>query len=202
MNYAVVLVSVAAYFSISWLVPWIEIGRGVSASYLFDFVIVLLGVGILRKLPILKVQNIKLELLRWVIAVFFAAACILIINQTKLHTPFKYVEFLLVQMIILAPIVEELVFRFSLFELAQRLKTNIAFNYLLNSVAFSVSHLPALWVLPETFHKFIYFQLGYTFVLGTVCTHIKYRKKSDLSSISFHFFFNLAFYAAVKLAFI
>ena len=53
-------------------------------------------------------------------------------------------------------------------------------NYLLlcNAIMFSISHVPALFVLPKEFYGFIYLQLLYTFLLGWICAKARIRTGS------------------------
>ena len=61
-----------------------------------------------------------------------------------------------------------------------------------------MSHLPALWFLPEEFHGFIGFQLFYTLLLGWICAKSRVKTNGMLEPVVLHFAFNLIFYIAVK----
>jgi len=102
-------------------------------------------------------------------------------------------------MIILAPIIEELVFRGSIYELFKKAKVKIWVNNLINSVLFALSHGSALFVLPAEFHPFIYFQMKYTFVLGHLCAKSRERTHGIIEPMFLHLIFNIVFYASIKL---
>jgi membrane protease YdiL (CAAX protease family) len=63
---------------------------------------------------------------------------------------------------------------------------------------FAFSHLLGLKVLPVEYVPFIGFQVFYTFVLGVICGQALLRFHSILAPITFHFIFNLIFYAALR----
>lgn len=197
----ILALSLIGYFSISWFVPWEELTTNstISISYLFDIFIVLLAAFSFRKIPNLKL-NLLRHLAQFIFAIFLAGIFAYLPVHLQWQTPFKYLDKLFIQLIILAPLIEEFVFRFSLYELQEKSKLPTVIKYLINAIAFSISHAPALWILPEVFHQFIIYQLGYTFVLGLYCYHIKFRYKSDSAVIVIHLLFNLVFYGFVKLS--
>ena len=103
------------------------------------------------------------------------------------------------QMLILAPIVEELVFRGAIYEVFKLAEVKIWVNNLINSLIFATSHAAGFFVLPEEFHSFVHFQIQYTFVLGHLCAKSRERTHGVLEPILLHFAFNLIFYVCVKM---
>jgi membrane protease YdiL (CAAX protease family) len=97
----------------------------------------------------------------------------------------------------LAPIIEEFVFRFAFYEILKKKVANRKTLYFLNALLFSISHAGALSVLPKEFFPFIFFQIGYTFILGWICTKAKDDSNSIVEPIILHFVFNFLFYLAV-----
>ena len=133
-----------------------------------------------------------------ILAVFILAALsVSVCLVGGLTTPFRFVEELPLQVLVLAPILEECVFRFALFEPLRRVIRKKIIMFCTNAALFSLSHAYALRVLPDSFHPFIYFQLSYTFLLGWVCAKAKDISGSLVEPILLHFIFNLMFYLAV-----
>ncbi len=187
------------YFSISWFFPWdsLQSEGTVSISYVFDVIFCLaIFLGFKRKDYIGKINILGL-LLQLLVVVLLACLFVYISFEMKLNAPFKYVDHLLLQILILAPIIEEAVFRGAFIEFAEKLKLNFIVSISINSVLFSLSHLPAIWNLPNEFHSFIGFQLFYTVILGGICTYSRLKTKGLISPILLHFCFNLVFYIAV-----
>ncbi|MBT4792381.1 MAG: CPBP family intramembrane metalloprotease, partial [Halobacteriovoraceae bacterium] len=106
------------------------------------------------------------------------------------------------QLLLLAPLIEELVFREGFVALFEKFKLNKILILSLNSILFSLSHLPALWHLPVEFHSFIAFQVFYTLILGWICTKVRIETKGLALPIIHHFLFNLIFYVALKMSYI
>lgn len=100
-------------------------------------------------------------------------------------------------LLIVAPILEEMIFRFLLWQPIQRISQRPMFALIATSLIFSYSHLHAIWfVLPEV-HNFIIYQAVYTLLLGLACGFYIYRYSSLTSAVLIHFAFNLGFYLAV-----
>ncbi len=145
-------------------------------------------------LGIFTISGAAARLISVVGAAFFA---LMLANLFKFPAPFKYIELLGIQILILAPIVEELIFRHALFGAFRNYFNNENFLLLSNAILFSISHLPAIWALPEVFHPFVYLQLFYTLILGWICAKSRLRTGSVMEPMILHFIFNLIFYVAV-----
>ena len=196
MNFLVYLCPVF-YFCISWFFPWqlIQWDSSISITYLFDLAFVCVFYFILEPKMKLKVEiGIFIRLL---ITIALALICITITSSFNLSAPFKYVDNLFIQILVLAPIIEELVFRFAFYEMFKEKISNRKIQFVLNSLLFSISHSAALAVLPTEFYPFIFFQIIYTFFLGWICTKAKDLSQSIIEPIILHFVFNLFFYFAV-----
>lgn len=185
------------YFACSWLLPWdsIQWDSSISVTYIFDLIFAL-SVYLIHK-PKMSLRLTKGILPRLFAISVLAFVTILISLQLNLLSPFRYVDNLFIQILILAPIVEELVFRFALFEPFKLIIPNKNILFIFNGLLFSLSHGKALSVLPQDFHAFIYFQIGYTFLLGWICSKAKFKSGSILEPIVLHFVFNLIFYYSV-----
>lgn len=97
-------------------------------------------------------------------------------------------------LLIVAPILEEFVFRFFLWQPIEWTTRLRAAAWLGTSVAFAYSHFHAIWYLPPEYHLFVQYQTAYTFVLGLACGYFVYKHQSLLAALALHFMFNLGFY--------
>lgn len=99
-------------------------------------------------------------------------------------------------LLIVAPILEELLFRFLLWQPIQILTQKPILALLGTSLLFSYSHLHAMWFVPAEFHQFILFQTAYTLFLAMACGFYVYRHRSVSGAMLIHFAFNLGFFLA------
>jgi len=205
IKYCALILFPIFYFSMSWFFPWekIQFNSTISVSYLFDLLIIVVGTLLLKKENI-NIGKTKLKplVLKIFVIIIFAFMTIFFSKWVEFNAPFKYIELLIIQLLILAPIIEELIFRGIFFTFAQRLKLKLHVNIFFNAILFSLSHLPAIWILPKEFHSFILFQLFYTFFLGWICAKSRHQTKGILEPILLHFVFNSVFYFAIKSALI
>lgn len=187
------------YFFIVWFFPWnkLEFHPHFSVIYCFDLSFVLVISIVLKKIPEWRVKNFRSLVMYCLVIIPVSAIIIWINNSLNLHSPFKYVTDVGVQLLILAPIIEELVFRHGFYSLGKHFHLSEKMQVHYNSILFSVSHLASIWVLPPKFFPFIAYQVAYTFLLGRICTKSLIAQKSIFAPILLHFFFNLVFYYAV-----
>jgi membrane protease YdiL (CAAX protease family) len=187
------------YFGVSWFFPW-DIWQGqssISVSYFFDVIFCLFIFLIFKRRNFLGFIRPSSFIIQAVSLIIFAAIFINISFWLKLNVPFKYVDNLIIQLLILAPIIEECVFRGAFIEFSEKLKMNKEMTIVSNSLFFSLSHLPAIWNLPKEFHSFIGLQLFYTLILGAICTSSRLKTKGIIAPILLHFIFNAVFYIAI-----
>jgi membrane protease YdiL (CAAX protease family) len=95
-------------------------------------------------------------------------------------------------LLIVAPTLEELIFRFFCWQPVARLNRGLAF--VTTSVLFSYSHLHSYWFVPVEYHGFVFFQSAYTLYLGLACGFMVWKHNSLLGAILIHFAFNLGFF--------
>jgi membrane protease YdiL (CAAX protease family) len=184
----------------SWFFPWdiFKIESSISISYIFDIIFVTVILAILKKRNLVGRLDIKGFSVRLLATLSIAILCVGLTKIIPLNAPFKYIEFLFIQILILAPIIEELVFRAAIFEICENAKLNKQVTVLFNAILFSISHIPALWFLPVEFHSFIGFQLFYTLILGWVCAKSRLKTGGVVEPMLLHFVFNLVFYISIK----
>lgn len=187
------------YFGITWFFPWekFQWHSTISVSYLFDLLFIVLTCFYYKSFLHFKGFDWKGGISRVIATSIIAVISIFLISSLQIKAPFKYIEHLFIQVLILAPIVEELVFRHAFFIGFNKYFKNK--NYLLLTIAlmFSLSHLPAIFTLPAEYHSFIYAQLIYTFFLGWLCSKARLRTGNIVEPMLLHLIFNIIFYLAV-----
>lgn len=195
----ILLISPILYFSISWYVNWESFAPDstISPSYLFDIIFSLSVFTIFKKVNFYKKLKIKPFIIRIIFITIIAILSVSTARFFEILSPFKYVENLLLQMLILAPIIEELVFRGAFFEIQKYCEKRTKVLLFFNAILFSLSHLSGIFNLPIEFHGFIFFQMIYTLILGWVCAKSRLESQGFFEPILLHFCFNLVFYIGV-----
>lgn len=188
-----------AYFFMVWFFPWhmMETNSNISIIYLFDISFVVVVSLILKKVPVVKLKDLRRYVIVCLLTIPIAAVIIWLNNLLKIETPFALVNNPALQLLLMAPLIEELVFRHAFFSLGQSLKLPKVLEVHYNSALFAISHMASIWVLPPKYYGFIAYQVIYTFFLGRICTKVLLRQESILAPIGVHFVFNLVFYFAV-----
>jgi membrane protease YdiL (CAAX protease family) len=186
------------YFLVSWFYPWgnIQVDSTISISYIWDFLFVIAAIFYTKNFP--KIHFDKHIYIRLPIIALLATMSVYLIHNLEYPAPFRYIENIILQILILAPIVEELVFRQAIFGLLKDLNFDERIKIALGSFLFSLSHANALRFLPTEFHPFIYIQLVYTFILGWILIKARMRSQSIVEPMILHFIFNLIFYLSVQ----
>ena len=64
-------------------------------------------------------------------------------------------------LLIIAPILEEFLFRFAYWEPFNRLFKSKTLTLIINSLLFSLSHFVAYFYVPESFHDFVFYQMDW-----------------------------------------
>lgn len=169
---------------------------GAYTSYAFEISLVAVTLFLLR--PKLSVKALAKPL---TLTVAFAALLMgfgvrKLAGVAGLNVPMdvRSVE-TVVFLLAVAPILEELIFRFMLFKSIERVfKSRNA--WFVTSLLFSYSHLHAIWFVPPEYDKFLIYQAAYTLPLALVCGWMVRRQSSLLSAILVHATFNFGFYLA------
>lgn len=195
MKKLIFLLVVILYFLGEYSLPWNEwSGKStISYSYFFDILFIGLCVYFYKLGFQFKIERLKNFFTRLIFTIVFGFLCVFTINIAGLATPFSYIEHPILQLIILAPLIEELVFRYAL--LGAQYKSGFSFKVtaFTNAFLFSLAHGLALKFIPTEFHPFIYFQMMYTFILALVCAKSVLVQKSLIAPILIHFIFNCIF---------
>jgi|GEM_PF-1092269 len=166
------------------------------ASYFFEISLVVIATLLLRPRLSWKALLKPLTIAIAVAALASGFAILKIARIANINVPMdvhsgETVFFLLA----VAPVLEELIFRFMLFKPLERI-FNSRNAWLVTSVLFSYSHLHTIWSVPQDYHQFLLFQAAYTFPLALACGFMVRRQRSLLSAILVHAAFNLGFFLA------
>lgn len=140
-----------------------------------------------------------LRLLPWPFLGFFIYQLAV---KAQIIIPFDFRPFeIKVMLLLIAPILEELIYRYALWELFDNLTENNEIKIWFSSIMFSIGHLLAMFMIGPEFRPFVLYQAIYVVVLSIACSKIRIETKSILSSILLHFLFNLGFYFGSLVAF-
>lgn len=105
---------------------------------------------------------------------------------------------IIVFLVLIAPILEELIFRFSLWHAFESLNGTKQFALMLTTILFSLAHFKAVLLIAPAFLTFVAFQSVYTLVLG-YRLGLRYDKNRNiLEVIILHMLFNLGFLIGYK----
>lgn len=170
---------------------------GPYGSYIFELACVAIAIAVSYRnfLTTLKVNKFSLF---GVVAGLVAGFCIFKLALiTGIPIPFDLSGTeTIVLLLIVAPILEEALFRFFLWQPILFLTKRPPVVWILTSALFSYSHLHAIWFVPNEIHNFIIYQTAYTLLLGLACGYFVYRYSSLTGAILVHFSFNFGFYLA------
>jgi membrane protease YdiL (CAAX protease family) len=118
-------------------------------------------------------------------------------NFSGISIPFDFKSLELVFMLLLiAPILEELIFRFALWELVDDLIQNKEIQIWISAILFSVGHLITIFMISPDFRPFVLYQAMYVIILSIGAAKMRQESKGIIGSILVHFFFNFGFYLA------
>jgi membrane protease YdiL (CAAX protease family) len=120
-------------------------------------------------------------------------------NSLNLIVPFDFTALqTILFLLVVAPILEELIFRMALWEAFASLWNNIWFVIATTSFLFALGHFTAYWFVPNELKPFVYFQTTYVFMLAIALGWQRQRKNNLASAMALHFLFNLGFYFGSK----
>jgi membrane protease YdiL (CAAX protease family) len=104
-------------------------------------------------------------------------------------------------LLIVAPILEEFIFRFALWEPLKDLIKDEAIVNFTCAILFSIAHFTAIGTTSASHISFLVFQTVYVVILGIACGWARMRTGSIYTSILIHLAFNLGFYISSKFIF-
>lgn len=166
---------------------------GAYASYVLEAVLVVVAIAIVGFGRRKSVGPAKWLGLGGVLALAagFGAFKIAVMNGIPIPFNLEGAE-TLVFLLVVAPILEEALFRFFIWvPIAGLLNRTVAF--VVTSLLFSYAHFHAYFFVPAEIHSFIYYQTAYTLLLAIGCGYWVWRYNSMVGAIATHFAFNLGF---------
>lgn len=168
---------------------------GAYGSYIFEVICVVVASLLLGRRTLTSLNFTKTVTIGAIISVVLGFGTFKAAGILNIQIPFdlKGTETLLF-LLVVAPILEEAIFRFFLWQPVQFLTCRPSLALIATSLLFSYSHFHAYWFVPSEIHSFIIYQTAYTFLLGLACGHYVYRYSSLTSAMLIHFGFNLGFY--------
>ena len=169
---------------------------GTYASYLFELSLVALTLLLLRPKLSLRALTKPVALAISFLALVSGFGLRKLAAVAGLSVPMdSHSTETVVFLLAVAPILEELVFRFMIFRSIERVFQSRS-AWFVSSLLFSYSHLHAIWFVPADYHRFLIYQTIYTFPLALACGWMVRRQSSLLAAILVHATFNLGFFLA------
>lgn len=164
-------------------------------SYSYEALFIVVTFWLLRKKNInFKFKFTTSLLIKSVLMFLLGVATLKLATHSGFTIPFdlsnKEVIFLL---LIIGPILEELIFRFALWEWFDNFVKNQEIQIWMSTFLFSISHFMAIFMISPDLRPFVLLQSFYVIVLGTVLSKVRQESNSFLPSILVHFAFNLGF---------
>jgi membrane protease YdiL (CAAX protease family) len=104
------------------------------------------------------------------------------------HSPLLWV-----QLVLVAPVLEEALFRLLAWEVLSEFLKNTKLVLVVVSLGFALSHFAAYFYVPDVFKGFVIYQSVYTFFLALHWGWARMRYRSWLVGVGLHFCVNLAF---------
>jgi membrane protease YdiL (CAAX protease family) len=189
----IVSILLAVYLVVRFFcTQWLD-SLGGYTSYYFEIFLVTVSCGLLWP------QVRGMFTLSKSLYIFFAGALIagyLVFKGTgilQITVPFDLTNNeLRFFLLIVAPILEELIFRFFCWQPFEKINKSVAL--ITTSLLFSYSHFHSFWFVPAEYQGFIFYQTAYTLILGLACGYSIWRYNSLLGAIFIHFAFNFGFF--------
>lgn len=194
------LALIASYLAIRWgLDPyWREISQYYSYAYELIFSLVV-GWCYRHELKF-KIKWSQEFRVGFLPALLGGALIYKLITFSGITVPFDFQSFeLIFLLLILAPVLEELLFRMALWETSQKVFKSAPVTLVMTTLFFSVGHLMALWHIPAPYKPFVLIQTLYVIFLGLGAGYRRIQSGTFLAGILVHFAFNLGFFLAALL---
>lgn len=175
--------------------------RNISEFYSYAFEMGFVGIAwfIFRKQVNLLRNLTKVDGVALLVAIFSGFLVFRAAGWMHVPIPFDLSAALtIVMLLIVAPILEELIFRMALW---QALGSFIEAGWIVllaTTVLFAAGHFAAYWFVPQQFQGFVMYQTFYVVLLGIAAGWRRLQSGSVVAAVIVHFGFNLGFFAAAK----
>lgn len=176
------------------LLPYLD-QVGTYASFVFEFVFALAVGFIFRARISFRVRPSVALAMQGLIAIIAGFLIFEMTSPLMLVIPFDLSDTkLVILLLLIGPLIEELIFRMSLWELFQEIFGSPKLTLVFTSLLFSAAHFYSYFSVPDTIQPFILYQTIYTLVLGFALGIKRQSDQSPTSAIILHSLFNLGFY--------
>ncbi|MBL7546106.1 MAG: CPBP family intramembrane metalloprotease [Bdellovibrionaceae bacterium] len=168
---------------------------GAYASYIFEVICVILAL-IFNGSKTLALFRFKKSFIVFMLVALVAGFTVFkAASFWNLVIPFDFTNAEgILFLLIFAPLLEELIFRFMLWQPFKNFSKNEGMILVITSVIFSYSHFHAYWFVPAELYGFVIYQSIYTLFLGLASGYLVYKYSSLTGAVVMHFAFNLGFY--------
>lgn len=167
-------------------------------AYLFEVCFVVSCYLVYRKKKERKIFNVELNkdfflrLLPWPFVGFVVYR---LAQKSTILIPFEFNSVqILFLLLVVAPVLEEFIFRYALWEAVGDLVKSDELKVWISSLLFSVGHLISMFMISPDFRPFVLYQSFYVIILGFGVSQMRIKTGSITGSILIHFLFNLGFY--------
>jgi membrane protease YdiL (CAAX protease family) len=163
-------------------------------AYGFDLAFVLVTYGFFRKRITLLRKPGALDFLYGLLMMVAGGLVYKCAGMFSVPVPFDFSEHeTIVLLLIVAPLLEEAIFRMALWEAFLSLTKNRTVTNAATTMLFAAGHFVAYWSVPEQFQIFVIYQTIYVLILGGVLGWRRASTNAVSSSVILHFGFNLGF---------
>jgi membrane protease YdiL (CAAX protease family) len=167
-------------------------------SYLFE-VIIVVGAWFLIH-PTVIWKKLEHNSFTTVTLSFFLGLIVFhLAKPMKLFVPFDFKSNeTLVLLLVVAPILEEAIFRMALWDAFRQFTKNHFALIAITSFLFMAGHLSAYWFVSDEYKGFVLYQAAYVVLLGFLTGVSRLKTESLNSPVLTHFVFNFGFFLSAK----
>ncbi len=171
------------------------------SSYAAEVLFILMSMVLFGSRPRLDFKPIQNRLLTTLLLLSFVVAGTLIYGATfplSVRVPFDLTATSTrVLLLLVAPLLEESIFRMALWDASRQIKPAQAFTpWIITSALFGAAHGVAYFYVPHEIQSFVIYQFIYTLALGFILGWLRLRTNSLTAPVLAHFLFNLGFLIA------
>ncbi len=203
MKKGVSFIGLLAYLGLRILAPHTIDDLFVDAGLVFDLFFVAFAIALYRDR--FYVRPLARQVFSISLVAFLGGCGVAVLAKSiGLALPFDLTDTRTILLMLLGgPILEELVFRFSLWELIPEVKGfgvlwRDRLSLILTTLFFGAAHFAAYQYVPENLQSFVLFQTAYTLGLGFACGWFRISTRAIGTSIAIHVLFNLGFFAIAR----
>ena len=169
-------------------------------SYAFEVAFVVAAYGVFRRRVVLWKCPGRGDVLGTVLALLGGGAVFKAAAPLGAPIPFDLsARETLFLLLVVAPILEELIFRMALWEAFRSFLKSERQVLAVTTFLFALGHFAAYWFVPAQFHHFVLYQTSYVLLLGCFAGWRRMKADAVVAGVWVHFGFNLGFFLASKM---